>query len=113
MSLMSLPNLKYLEAKAEEWKTLQLILQIESPEARWQLLQIWLNERSDWQQIIQAILQTPDNAACLKLILDKLEIPETMLSFFDGKGLIRQGAAHYISVIKALYLDRIQQPKLL
>lgn len=111
MKLTNLPNLESLKKRAEEWAALQLILTIDSPESRWQLLQIWLREHDDWQQLIEQILATSSNHDCLALILAKLEISQSLIEIFDRDGKIRDKASLYIGVIKQLYSDRLNHTK--
>jgi len=107
MNLKSLPNLQTLQAKAEEWNALKNILTIENPDSRWNLLQIWLRQKGDWQAIINQILQTPSTDDCIWLIVDALQIPRSMIALLDANGSIRAQAAQHIATVKTLYFDRL------
>lgn len=115
MSNLRIPNLKpeYLQTKIQEWQALECILTIDDPVSRWELFQIWLADKGDWQTVIKKVLQTPDNDDCFNVVLDALNIPRSLLAMFDANGKIRAGASHYIGVIKELYLARIAPPKVL
>jgi hypothetical protein len=104
-------KLNYLQQKFEQWQALQLILSIDSPDSRWELLQIWLRDKGDWQKVINKVLSTPDLDDCLSVILEALNVPRSMLMLFDADGKIQAGAQHYISVIKTIYFDRLAPPK--
>lgn len=107
--MISIP--KTLQSKIAEWNELQLILSLDDPESRWQLLQIWLSKKGEWQEVIHEILATPELQDCLLLILDKLGIPPWMLSLYDQDMKIQNAAKHYIGVVKMLYLDRLASPR--
>lgn len=104
---MNLTNLPNLQARAKEWDALKNILTIDDPNSRWNLLQIWLRQKGDWQALINQILETPETTDCVWLIVDALNIPRQMIGLIDASGVMRRQAAQYIAIVKSLYFDRL------
>lgn len=103
---MNLTLTKNLNQRVKEWEALQFILSVETPNARWHLLQLWLSKHGEWQNLIKNILAESDNDACLKLICDAINLPFALLSIIDPSNEIRESAKKYIAVIRELYKER-------
>lgn len=100
-------NLTQLQRRIEEWRALKQILEFQYPDGRWQLLQIWLRQRGEWQSLINEILDTPSDEDCLTLVIEAIGMSESQLRLIDPGGQMQSEAIGYINALKRLYFDRL------
>ena len=91
--------------RKKEFEAFATIMNLSNPESRWQVLNLWLAEKGDWQQTIKECLDS-DDSQIVPILCRALNIDENALALFDANGAVRQKAVEQVKAVKALFLAR-------